>query len=114
MSRSAPHDNQGIGKSIELVAPAERVGRTVVTCPTLMLTLVCGLVMPQFRQLASTGKPMKSKASDRSVRPTLAVVPQPASFAANASTRIPATIRYTAKGTNPCFRTQAMNHATDA
>ena len=37
-----------------------------------------------------------------------------ASFAANASTRIPAAIRYTAKGTNPCFRTQPMNHATDA
>jgi hypothetical protein len=36
------------------------------------------------------------------------------SFAANASTRIPTTMRYTANGTNPCFRTQAINQATDA
>lgn len=37
---------------------------------------------------------------------------QPAIFAASASTAIPTTIRYTAKGANPLLRTQAMSHAT--
>src|SRR5713101_7295663 len=35
------------------------------------------------------------------------------SLAANTSTRIPTTIRYAANGTKPCFRTQAMNQATE-
>src|SRR3989442_517396 len=38
----------------------------------------------------------------------------PASLAANTSTKVPTMRRYTANGANPRFRTQAMNHATEA
>jgi hypothetical protein len=36
----------------------------------------------------------------------------PANLAAKASTKIPTMMRYTAKGANPRFRTQAINQAT--
>src|SRR3989442_16004539 len=38
----------------------------------------------------------------------------PASLAANTSTKVPTMRRYTAKGANPRFRTQAMNHPPEA
>jgi hypothetical protein len=40
------------------------------------------------------------------------ILSYPANLAANISTAIPITIRYTAKGAKPRFRTQAMNQAT--
>ena len=47
-------------------------------------------------------------------RPATPVVTYPASLSANVKTAIPSPMRYTANGTNPRLRTQAMNHATEA
>ena len=83
--------------------------------------------MREFRksiELASRSTGLSSGTGDREpggsdVRPTAGMTPAPwtnylISLAANTNTRIPAAMRYTAKGTNPCLRTQAMNHATEA
>ncbi len=64
---------------------------------------------------AGPQRPMGGQGARQTAGGTPALqTPYAVSFAANTSTRIPATIRYTANGANPCFRTQAMNHATDA
>ena len=101
-------------KSIELVAPLSAVvtpasgQRSAGVSPARWAGRMPAR-LNQFDSRASfrAGQP-------RAAVPTWSVLAYPASFAANASTRIPTTIRYTAKGTNPCFRTQAMNHATAA
>ena len=67
-----------------------------------------------FKRVWSDGRPRPSirREPNESLTRPRHHVPYPASLAANTSTTMPITIRYTANGAKPRFRTHAINQAT--